>query len=248
MELNDEEMLRYNRQIVLPGFDFDGQEKLKISRVLVVGLGGLGCAATPYLASAGIGHLTLLDFDTVNLENLQRQILHSNVNIGMPKVVSAAQQLSLINPYCELELINAQLNDDAFAALITRHNAVLDCTDNVSTREQINRLCFRYKVPLISGAAIRMEGQLSVFTWQSGEPCYRCISRLFSKQKLNCIEAGVIAPLVGVVGAMQAMETLKVLTSFGTSLSACVLMYDAMSAEFYTLKVAPDTHCEVCAQ
>ncbi|WP_312663662.1 molybdopterin-synthase adenylyltransferase MoeB [Pantoea sp. CTOTU49201] len=248
VELSDEEMLRYNRQIVLRGFDFDGQEKLKASRVLVIGLGGLGCAAAPYLASAGVGHLTLLDFDTVSLSNLQRQILHSDANIGMAKVASAQQQLAAINPHCQLEPINAQLDDAQLSALIARHDAVVDCTDNVDTREQINRLCFQHKVPLISGAAIRMEGQLSVFTWQPGEPCYRCISRLFGDQVLSCVEAGVMAPLVGVVGAMQAMETLKVLTAFGQPASARLLMYDAMSAEFRSMKVAQDAHCEVCGK
>jgi len=248
MELSDEEMLRYNRQIVLRGFDFDGQEKLKAACVLVVGLGGLGCAAAPYLASAGVGQLTLLDFDTVSLSNLQRQILHSDAKIGVAKVASAQQQLAAINPHCQLEAIDAQLDDAQLSALIARHDAVVDCTDNVTTREQINRLCFQHKVPLISGAAIRMEGQLSVFTWQPGEPCYRCISRLFGDQVLSCVEAGVMAPLVGIVGAMQAMETLKVLTGFGTPASAKLLMYDAMSAEFRSMNVAQDTHCEVCGK
>lgn len=248
VELSDEEMLRYNRQIVLRGFDFDGQEKLKAAQVLVIGLGGLGCAAAPYLASAGVGHLTLLDFDSVSLSNLQRQILHSDAKIGVAKVASAQQQLAAINPYCQLEPIDAQLDDVQLSTLIARHDAVVDCTDNVDTREQINRLCFQHKVPLISGAAIRMEGQLSVFTWQPGEPCYRCISRLFGDQVLSCVEAGVMAPLVGVVGAMQAMETLKVLTAFGQPASARLLMYDAMSAEFRSMKVAQDTHCEVCGE
>lgn len=247
-ELSNEEMLRYNRQIVLRGFDFDGQEKLKASRVLVVGLGGLGCAAAPYLASAGVGHLTLLDFDTVSLSNLQRQILHSDATLGQPKVESARRQLAAINPHCQLEAMNAQLDDAQLSTLIARHDAVVDCTDNVSSREQVNRLCFQHKVPLISGAAIRMEGQLSVFTWQQGEPCYRCISRLFGEQTLSCVEAGVLAPLVGVIGSMQALETIKVLTAWGQPANARLLMYDAMSAEFRSLKVAQDPHCEVCGK
>jgi len=246
IELSDEEMLRYNRQIVLRGFDFDGQEALKASRVLVVGLGGLGCAAAPYLVSAGVGHVTLLDFDTVSLSNLQRQVLHSDAKIGEAKVRSAQQQLAAINPHCVLEAIDAQLDDTQLAALIARHDAVLDCTDNVTTREQINRLCFQHKVTLISGAAIRMEGQLSVFTWQPGEPCYRCISRLFGAQTLSCVEAGVMAPLVGVIGTMQAMEALKVLSAFGEPARARLFMYDAMRAEFRSMKVAQDAHCEVC--
>lgn len=248
VELSHEEMLRYNRQIVLRDFDFDGQEKLKASRVLIVGLGGLGCAATPYLASAGVGHLTLLDFDTVSLSNLQRQILHSDATIGLAKVESAHQQLAAINPHCQLEAIDAQLDDEQLSALIARHDAVLDCTDNVSAREQINRLCFQHKVPLISGAAIRMEGQLSVFTWQPGEPCYRCISRLFGEQTLSCVEAGVLAPLVGVIGAMQSLEAIKVLTALGQPARARLLIYDAMSAEFRNMNVMQDRHCEVCGQ
>ncbi|MCA1175542.1 MULTISPECIES: molybdopterin-synthase adenylyltransferase MoeB [unclassified Pantoea] len=248
VELSHEEMLRYNRQIVLRDFDFDGQEKLKASRVLIVGLGGLGCAAAPYLASAGVGHLTLLDFDTVSLSNLQRQILHSDATIGLAKVESARQQLAAINPHCQLEAIDAQLDDEQLSALIARHDAVLDCTDNVSAREQINRLCYQHKVPLISGAAIRMEGQLSVFTWQPGEPCYRCISRLFGEQTLSCVEAGVLAPLVGVIGAMQSLEAIKVLTALGQPARARLLIYDAMSAEFRSMNVMQDRHCEVCGQ
>ncbi|AKC32173.1 molybdopterin-synthase adenylyltransferase MoeB [Candidatus Pantoea carbekii] len=246
MELTDEEILRYNRQIVVPGFNFKAQEKLKFSHVLVVGIGGLGCAALPYLVSSGIGHITLLDFDTVSLTNLHRQILHSQTDIRLPKIVSAAQKLTLINPDCKLELINGKLDDNKFAVLIARHHVILDCTDNIITREQINRLCFQNKIPLVSGAAIWMQGQLSVFTWKLGEPCYHCISRLFGEQHLSCTETGVIAPLVGVIGTMQAMETIKVLTEFGTPASSCMLIYDAMHAKFLTVKVMQDKNCEVC--
>ncbi len=181
-ELSDEEMLRYNRQIVLRGFDFDGQERLKASHALVVGLGGLGCAAAPYLAAAGVGSLTLLDFDTVSHSNLQRQILHHDADIGRAKVDSAAQSLAAINPHCQLHPVNGQLDDAALLALIARQQVVLDCTDNVAVREQLNRLCRQQRVPLVSGAAIRMEGQISVFNWQPGTPCYRCISRLFGNK------------------------------------------------------------------
>lgn len=245
-ELSHEEMLRYNRQIVLRGFDFDGQEALKASHVLVVGLGGLGCAAAPYLAAAGVGHLSLLDFDTVSLSNLQRQILHHDADIGRAKVESARARLAEINPHCQLYPVHGQLDDDALRALIARQQVVVDCTDNVSVREQLNRLCYELKVPLVSGAAIRMEGQLSVFDWQPGAPCYRCISRLFGAQVLSCVEAGVMAPLVGVVGAMQAMEAIKLLTRFGTPARSRLLMYDAMRAEFRTMNVAQDPNCEVC--
>ncbi|MGB9096939.1 molybdopterin-synthase adenylyltransferase MoeB [Erwinia sp.] len=246
-ELSNEESLRYNRQIVLRGFDFDGQEKLKASKALVVGLGGLGCAATPYLASAGVGHLTLLDFDTVSLSNLQRQILHRDSVIGLTKVESARQQLSQLNPHITLEAIDQQLDDAQLSELIARHDVVLDCTDNVATREQVNRLCYASKTPLVSGAAIRMEGQLSVFRWQQDEPCYRCISRLFGDATLSCVEAGVMAPLVGVIGSLQAMEAIRILCDFGSRVPGKLLMYDAMTLQFRDMKVAKDPACEVCA-
>lgn len=245
-ELTDEEMLRYNRQIVLRGFDFDRQERLKASHALIVGLGGLGCAAAPYLASAGVGTLTLLDFDTVSHSNLQRQILHHDADIGRAKVDSAAQSLAAINPHCRLVPVHGELDDAALLALIARQQVVLDCTDNVVAREQLNRLCRQQQVPLVSGAAIRMEGQISVFSWQPGTPCYRCISRLFGEQTLSCVEAGVMAPLVGVIGAMQAMEAIKLLADYGTPVTSRLLMYDALSAEFRSIKVAQDAQCEVC--
>ncbi|WP_312241992.1 molybdopterin-synthase adenylyltransferase MoeB [Pantoea sp.] len=245
-ELNDDETLRYNRQIVLRGFDFDRQEQLKASRVLIVGLGGLGCAAAPYLVGAGVGQLTLLDFDTVSLSNLQRQILHRDATLGLAKVDSAAVELRARNPHCAIDTLSERLDDAALAALISRHNAVVDCTDNVETREQLNRLCFAARIPLVSGAAIRMEGQLSVFTWREDEPCYRCISRLFGAQTLSCVEAGVMAPLVGVIGALQAMETIRLLTHYGAPVAGKLLMYDAMTLQFQEMKVAKDPHCEVC--
>ncbi|QBR51118.1 molybdopterin-synthase adenylyltransferase MoeB [Erwinia sp. QL-Z3] len=245
-ELSDEESLRYNRQIVLRGFDFDGQEKLKAAKALIVGLGGLGCAAAPYLASAGVGQLTLLDFDTVSLSNLQRQILHRDSAIGQAKVDSARQQLSQINPHIRLDAINQQLDDAQLAELIGQQDVVLDCSDNVATREQLNRLCYASKTPLVSGAAIRMEGQIAVFRWQQDEPCYRCISRLFGDATLSCVEAGVMAPLVGVIGSLQAMEAIRVLSDFGNPVPGKLLMYDAMTLQFREMKVAKDPACEVC--
>ncbi|QKJ86531.1 Molybdopterin-synthase adenylyltransferase [Paramixta manurensis] len=247
-ELTDSETLRYNRQIVLRGFDFDGQEKLKAARVLIVGLGGLGCAAAQYLASAGIGHLTLLDFDTVSLSNLQRQILHTDATIGIAKVTSAQQRLAALNPHSTLTAIDAQLDDTALDAVVQQHDLVLDCSDNLPTREQLNRLCFSHKVPLVSGAAIRMEGQISVFTWQKNTPCYRCISRLFGAETLTCVEAGVMAPLVGVIGSLQAMEAIRLLAGYGESPGGKLVMYDAMTLQFRELKVAKDPACEVCSR
>lgn len=246
LELSDEEMMRYNRQIVLRGFDFDGQERLKGSRVLIVGLGGLGCAASQYLAAAGVGQLTLLDFDSVSLSNLQRQTLHRDAAIGHPKVESAAAALGAINPHIAIDAVDALLEEPELQALVARHDLVLDCTDNVGVRNQLNRCGFASKVPLVSGAAIRMEGQISVFRWQPGEPCYRCLSRLFGDSALSCVEAGVMAPLVGVIGSLQAMEAIKLLTDYGTPVTGKILMYDALRGQFREMKLMPDPHCEVC--
>ncbi|MDC6119923.1 molybdopterin-synthase adenylyltransferase MoeB [Serratia rubidaea] len=245
-ELTDAETLRYNRQIVLRGFDFDGQERLKASHALIVGLGGLGCAAAPYLAAAGIGRLTLVDFDSVALSNLQRQILHSDRRIGMSKVASARQTLAEINPHVTIDTVDRQLDDQQMAALIAACDVVLDCTDNVTTRDQLNRLCHAQRTPLVSGAAIRMEGQLSVFTYQPGEPCYRCLSRLFGDNALTCVEAGVMAPLVGTVGSLQAMEAIKLLAHYGQPLVGKLLMFDAMSMQFREMKLPKNPQCEVC--
>ncbi|MFM1504639.1 molybdopterin-synthase adenylyltransferase MoeB [Yersinia enterocolitica] len=247
-ELSDAQALRYNRQIVLRGFDFDGQEKLNTAKVLIVGLGGLGCAAAQYLAVAGIGHLTLLDFDKVSLSNLQRQVLHRDDRIGVSKVASAALTLSEMNPNLIIKTIDAQLDDEQLAITIAEHQLVLDCTDNVASREQLNRLCHAQRKPLVSGAAIRMEGQVSAFTYQEAQPCYRCLSRLFGDNALTCVEAGVMAPLVGIIGNLQAMEAIKLLTQYGQVISGRILMYDAMTAEFRSLKLAKDANCEVCGK
>jgi adenylyltransferase/sulfurtransferase len=245
-ELTDAEALRYNRQIILRGFDFDGQEKLKAARVLIVGLGGLGCAAAPYLAAAGVGHLTLVDFDTVSLSNLQRQILHRDARIGMAKVDSARTELSAINPHIHIDAVDGQLDDEQMAAQIAANDLVLDCTDNVATRDRLNRLCHAQRKPLVSGAAIRMEGQLSVFTYQADEPCYRCLSRLFGDNALTCVEAGVMAPLVGTIGTLQAIEAIKLLTQYGQPLTGKLLMFDAMTMQFREMKLPKDPQCEVC--
>ena len=244
--LSDEEILRYNRQIVLKDFDFERQEQLKASRVLIVGLGGLGCAVAPYLVSAGVGEITLCDFDTVSVSNLQRQILHNDETLGMPKTVSALNGLAKLNPFVRLITDDQPLAEENADERVKYHHAVVDCSDNVATRELLNRTCDRHKIPLISGAAIRMEGQLSVFRWHDDEPCYRCISRLFGDQGLSCVEAGIMAPLAGMVGTMQAMETLKVLTGYGESPRGKLLLIDAMVTRFREFSVRRDPLCEVC--
>ncbi|AUI65420.1 MULTISPECIES: molybdopterin-synthase adenylyltransferase MoeB [Glaesserella] len=248
MELTDHEMLRYNRQIMLKSVDFDGQEKLKASRVLIVGLGGLGCAASQYLASGGVGHLTLVDFDTVSLSNLQRQILHTDATLNMPKVLSAKQRLSALNPHIEIETINAHLTESEWVELIPTFDVVLDCTDNVDIRNTLNLLCFQAKRPLVSGSAIRFEGQVSVFSYHQDEPCYQCLSQLFGQNVLSCVEAGVIAPIVGVVGSLQALETIKVLLNIGKTLSGKLLMIDGLHFSIREMKLPKQSNCVVCSK
>ncbi|MGF1712161.1 molybdopterin-synthase adenylyltransferase MoeB [Vibrio kagoshimensis] len=246
--LSDAEMLRYNRQIILKQFDFEGQEALKQSSVLVLGAGGLGCASAQYLATAGVGHITLIDDDHVELSNLQRQVLHNDGDIGKKKVDSAAQSLKQLNPHLSLDTRGKRLRDDELKLLVESHTLVLDASDNVETRNQLNRLCFSSKTPLVSGAAIRMEGQISVFTYQdSNEPCYQCLSSLFGNAALSCVEAGVMAPVVGIIGATQALEAIKVIANFGTPKKGKLLILDAMSLSWREMKLMKIPTCPICS-
>ncbi|KJY83821.1 molybdopterin-synthase adenylyltransferase [Vibrio galatheae] len=245
--LSDQEMLRYNRQIILKQFDFDGQEALKQASILILGAGGLGCASSQYLATAGIGKLTLIDDDVVELSNLQRQVLHHDADIGVKKVVSAANSLKQLNPYIEVGTVDKRLSDDELNALIEQHDLVLDASDNVETRNQLNKLCYALKTPLVSGAAIRMEGQVSVFTYQDpNQPCYQCLSALFGSTALSCVEAGVMSPVVGIIGAVQAMEAIKVIANYGTPKQGKILMLDAMSMSWREMNLTKMPNCPVC--
>lgn len=246
VELSDAEMLRYNRQIILRQFDFDGQEALKASSMLILGAGGLGCASTQYLAAAGVGKLIFIDDDKVEVSNLQRQVLHSDATVGMLKVDSAKQALQTINPNTQVDTLARRLDDSELLPLITQHTLVLDCSDNVETRNQLNRLCHQSRTPLISGAAIRMEGQISVYTYQDDEPCYQCLSALFGQQTLSCVEAGIMSPVVGIVGAVQAMEAIKVVAGMGQPLSGKILMLDAMTMSWREMKLSKQPSCPVC--
>ncbi len=228
-ELMPSEELRYNRQIILKAVDFEGQEKLKDSRMLIVGLGGLGCAAGQYLATAGVGHLTLLDFDKVSLSNLQRQVLHDDSKIGMPKVESAQLSLQRLNPHIHINTIDRHLTEEELDEIVPQFDVVLDCTDNVGTRNQLDRCCKQARVPLVSGAAIRMEGQVTVFTYTQFSPTYHSLSRLFGQNVLSCVEAGVISPIVGIVGSIQALEAIKVRLNIGTNLCGRLLMIDGLN-------------------
>lgn len=246
MELTDHETLRYNRQISLKAVDFDGQEKLKESRVLIVGAGGLGCAASQYLASAGVGKITLVDFDTISLSNLQRQILYTDADIGQLKAEVAKKRLQAINPNIDVQAIHKKCDDEDFANLIEQVDVVVDCTDNVDVRNQLNLQCFKQKRPLVSGSAIRFEGQISVFTYAENEACYQCLSQLFGSDTLSCVEAGVISPIVGIIGSLQALETIKVLLAIGKTLAGKLLVIDGLHFSIREMALPKLPDCSVC--
>ena len=244
-----EELLRYSRQILLAQVDVEGQLRLKRSRALIVGLGGLGSPVALYLAAAGVGELHLADFDTVDLTNLQRQVIHDGTSVGVGKVESAMRRLGALNPQIRLVSHSAALDKDSLDAAVAAVDLVLDCTDNFATREAVNVACVRAGKPLVSGAAIRLEGQLSVFDTRRDEsPCYHCLYGHGSEAELTCSEAGVIGPLVGLVGSLQALEALKLLAGFGEPLVGRLLLVDALGTRFRELRVRRDPSCAVCGQ
>ncbi len=245
--LSDQELLRYSRQILLPQIDVDGQLRLKQGRVLIVGLGGLGSPVSLYLAAAGVGELHLADFDSVDLTNLQRQIVHDSRSVGQSKVDSAMARLAALNPEVRLVPVTRALDEDTLAATVAAVDLVLDCTDNFGTREAVNAACVAAGKPLVSGAAIRLEGQLSVFDPRRDDsPCYHCLYGHGSEAELTCSEAGVVGPLVGLVGSLQALEALKLLAGFGEPLVGRLLLVDALGSRFRELRVKRDPACEVC--
>lgn len=245
--LTDDELLRYSRQILLQQVDIDGQLRLKQSRALIVGVGGLGSPVALYLAAAGVGELHLADFDTVDLTNLQRQIIHDTHSVGQSKVDSAMARLAAINPQVKRVPHRVALDEDSLAAAVEAVDLVLDCSDNFTTREAVNAACVAARKPLVSGAAIRFDGQLSVFDPRRAEsPCYHCLYGHGSESELTCSEAGVIGPLVGLVGSLQALEALKLLAGFGEPMVGRLLLIDALGTRFRELKVKRDPGCSVC--
>ena len=245
--LSDDELLRYSRQILLKQIDIDGQLRIKAGRVLVVGLGGLGSPVALYLAGAGVGELHLADFDTVDLTNLQRQVIHDSICVGQSKVDSAMARLAAINPHVVLKPLRQALDADSLAAAVAAVDVVVDCCDNFGTRAAVNAACVALGKPLVSGAAIRLEGQLSVFDPRNAaSPCYHCLYGAGSEDELTCSEAGVVGPLVGMVGSLQALETLKLLAGFGEPLVGRLLLVDAFSSRFRELRVKRDPQCPVC--
>lgn len=245
--LSDDELLRYSRQILLKQVDIDGQLKLKQSRVLIVGLGGLGSPVALYLAAAGVGELHLADFDSLDLTNLQRQIAHDTPSVGMAKVDSAIARLSALNPLVNLVPHRTAMDADSLGEAVAAVDLVLDCTDNFAVREAVNAACVVAKKPLVSGAAIRLEGQLSVFDPRiESSPCYHCLYGHGSEAELTCSEAGVLGPVVGMIGSLQALEALKLLAGFGEPLVGRLLLVDALSSRFRELKVKRDPACAIC--
>ena len=247
--MTDDELLRYSRHILLDEIGIEGQQKLLAARALVIGAGGLGSPAAMYLASAGVGHLTLVDNDTVDLTNLQRQIAHTTARVGQPKAASARLTLEQINPEAAVTALVERVDDARLAALVAEADVVLDCTDNFATRHAVNRACVAANKPLVSGAVIRFDGQISVFDPRSGQqPCYSCLFPQDQKfEDAACSTMGVFAPLVGVVGAMQAAEALKLLMGVGESLAGRLMMLDGLRMEWTSISIGRNDACPVCA-
>lgn len=247
--MNDEQLLRYNRHIMLDDFDVSGQERLLDARVMIVGLGGLGCPAAMYLASAGVGFLHLVDDDIVELSNLQRQIAHDSADLGRSKVDSAAATVRALNPDVEVLAEQLRLQGAALDERVAAVDVVVDASDNFTTRFALNEACYRAGKPLVSGAAIRSEGQLSVFDPRRDDsPCYRCLYQEGDDSQLSCSESGVLAPLVGVIGSLQAMEVIKLISGFGEPLVGKLLLVDGRTQEYRSLKLPRDPACPVCAK
>ncbi|MFW5909647.1 MAG: HesA/MoeB/ThiF family protein [Thiohalospira sp.] len=244
--MNDEQLLRYGRQILLPGVDVAGQERLAGSRVLILGLGGLGSPAALYLAGPGVGELVLVDDDIVEISNLQRQIAHTTAEAGTPKAESAARRIAELNPEVATRPVDHRLDEAELAAEIAAVDLVLDCSDNFATRFAVNRACATTGRPLVSGAAIRLEGQVAVFDHRRGGPCYRCLYREEGGEAERCSESGVLGPVVGIVGSWQAAEALKLLLGIGESLTGRLLMLDLAAGDCRTLTLRADPACPVC--
>jgi adenylyltransferase/sulfurtransferase len=246
--MDDEQLLRYSRHILLPGLDVEGQEALLRSRVLIVGMGGLGCPVALYLAASGVGELHLADDDTVDLSNLQRQIAHGSADIGRGKVDSVAESIHALNTDIRVVPHSVRLSGEALAEAVAGVDLVVDASDNFTTRFALNRACYTARKPLVSGAAIRGEGQLSVFDFRREDsPCYRCLYHEADDAALNCSESGVLAPVVGIIGSMQALEALKCLSGLGEPLVGRLLLFDGINMELRQLNLRRDPACPVCS-
>jgi molybdopterin/thiamine biosynthesis adenylyltransferase len=248
--MNDEQLLRYSRHLLLEDIDVQGQDRLLNAHVLVIGAGGLGCAAAPYLAAAGIGHLVLVDHDVVDLTNLQRQIMHTQTTVGQSKVDSGKQFLERLNPSIHVQAIKAKVDAPLLDELLPKVDIVLDCTDNFKTRHMINAGCVKHQVPLISGSALRFDGQVSVFDpTNMASPCYACIfSPEEQFEEVSCSTMGIFSPLVGIIGSIQAAQALQVLIRFGEPLIGRMLLWNARSTQIDQIRISRNPDCTVCGQ
>jgi adenylyltransferase/sulfurtransferase len=245
--MDNDKLLRYSRQMMLPEIDAEGQQRLVDARVLIIGLGGLGSSSSVYLAAAGVGHLVLVDFDAVDISNLQRQIVHATRDIGRLKVDSAAEHLLELNPEIKVTKVDHKIENEELEEQVKSSTVVLDCSDNFQTRFAINDACVKYKTPLVSGAAIRFEAQVSVFdSRHEDSPCYRCLYGSEAEVEQSCTSNGVISPLLGIVGSIQACEAMKIIMSLGETLEGRLLLLDVMHMEWHTAKLNKDPNCPVC--
>lgn len=245
--MNDDHLLRYSRHVMLSQLDYAGQQKLLDSHVAIFGIGGLGSPVAMYLAASGIGRLTLIDDDTVELSNLQRQIIHTEPCIGQSKVASAASYLSSLNAGCEIDVVEARLGKQAMVKLVDKVDIVVDCTDNFASRFLLNEVTQQLKTPLVSGAAIRMEGQVTVYDAREDDACcYHCLYEDNGELQESCSETGVLSPLLGVIGSIQALETIKLLTEIGKSLTNRLLILDAVTMTWREIKLKKNPNCLVC--
>lgn len=246
-DLNDDELLRYSRQIMLPQIEIAGQKKLLNSKVLLFGAGGLGSPVAMYLCASGIGEITIVDPDLVDLSNLQRQILHRTEDIGLNKVTSAKETLAGLNSNTIIKSINNVLTGDALESQVAEADVVLDATDNFAARFAINTACVRTNTPLVVGAAIRFEGQVSVFTMQDNSACYQCLYPNQNELEERCAETGILGSVAGLIGCIQATEAIKILLNIGNTLSNKLLLIDALNIEWHSVKIKKDPSCVICA-
>jgi molybdopterin/thiamine biosynthesis adenylyltransferase len=248
--VNDDQLLRYSRHILLDEVGIEGQQRLVDSHVLIVGAGGLGSPVALYLAASGVGHITLADHDGVDLTNLQRQIAHTTARVGQPKVESAAQAMQALNPEVRVTTRSSRLDAAQLDALVPTVQVVVDCCDNFETRQAVNAACVTHKVPLVSGAAIRMDGQLAVYDARDDtSPCYACIFPPDqAPEEVRCATMGVLAPLVGVIGTMQAMETVKLIAGLGSRLVGKLQMLDGRGMEWHEVRLQRNAACTVCGE
>ena len=245
--MNDQELLRYSKQIMLPQIDVEGQQKIIDSTILIIGMGGLGSPTALYLAAAGVGHIMIADFDQVELSNLQRQIIHRTSDIGDDKVNSAKAKLLELNPNIKVTIANEIVHTDNLSSLIKDVDIVLDGTDNFESRFEINKACVEFQKPLVSAAVIRLEGQISVFKgYEIDQPCYQCLYSEEGGENESCVQNGVLAPVAGLVGTIQALQAIKVLLDLGEQLCGVLLLVDALDLSFRKVKIVKDSECPIC--